>query len=204
MRGNRLAFAVRVRRQEHRIALGRQLLQPVHHLLLARRHNQRRLKRPPLQLHTNIVLRQVHDVADRGLHHVVAAEIFPDRLRLRGRLYDHKILCHLLPLLRPERPLPPTFNQCQCTLTRPAEDKSNGRRSNPPYGPPEPVVPLDVLIRRKLWKNACSKTRQKRSKTTKKHSKKHSEIKSKTAQVIFAWHLLHPACKLQLEQRRKN
>ncbi len=90
VRRNRLPFAIRIRRQKHRVRLGRQLFQPVHNLLLARRHNQRRLKRPVLQLHANVVLRQVHDVANRGLHHVIAAQVLINRLRLRGRLDNHQ------------------------------------------------------------------------------------------------------------------
>jgi hypothetical protein len=90
VRRNGLSFAVRVRRKVDHVRLRRQLLQLLHDLFLARRHNQRRLKRPILQLHANIILRQVHDVANRGLHHVIVPEIFSDRLRLCRRLYDHK------------------------------------------------------------------------------------------------------------------
>ena len=80
---------IRVGRQVDHVRLRRQLLQPLHNLFLPRRHDQRRLKRPILQLHANVILRQVHDVANRGLHDVVVAEIFPDRLRLCRRLHDH-------------------------------------------------------------------------------------------------------------------
>jgi hypothetical protein len=59
---DRLAFAVRVRRQVDFVCLGGQLLQLVNHLLLARRHDQLRLKGPILQFHAKVVLRQVHDV----------------------------------------------------------------------------------------------------------------------------------------------
>ena len=90
MRGDCLPFAIRVRREVDHVCLRRQLLQPLYNLLFSGRHNQRRLKRPILQLHSDIVLRQVHDVANRSLHHVVVPEIFSDRLRLCRRFHDHK------------------------------------------------------------------------------------------------------------------
>ena len=37
---------------------------------------------------------QVADVADRGLDHVVAAQVAADRPRFRGRLDDHQLVCH--------------------------------------------------------------------------------------------------------------
>ncbi len=87
---NRLALAVRVRRQKDLVRLGRRLLQLRHHLFLARRHDQRRLEGPLLQLHANIVLGQVHDVTHRRQNLEARAKIFLDRLRLGGRLDDHQ------------------------------------------------------------------------------------------------------------------
>jgi hypothetical protein len=62
---DRLAFAIRVRRQKDFIRTGSRPLQLRYDLLLARRHNQRRYKCAILQLHANVVLGQIHDVPDR-------------------------------------------------------------------------------------------------------------------------------------------
>src|SRR5439155_12735413 len=53
------------------------------------------------------LLRQVEDVADGGLHNVVAAQILIDSLRLCRRLYDDERTCHsavLTPYLYAGRP----------------------------------------------------------------------------------------------------
>ena len=88
--GDRLTFAIRVRGQVNLVCLGGQLLQLVHHFLLARRHNQFRLKGPVLQLDANFVLRQIHDVPDRCAHLKTFAKILLDRLCLGGRFNDHQ------------------------------------------------------------------------------------------------------------------
>ncbi len=88
MVGNRLALAVRVRRQKDRVRLGRCPLQLRHNLFLARRHDERRLKSPLLQLHANLVFGQVHDVTHRGQNLKARAKIFLNRLGFGGRLDD--------------------------------------------------------------------------------------------------------------------
>jgi hypothetical protein len=87
---NRLALAVRVRRQKNLVRFGGQLFQLVHHFLFARGHHQFRHKRPILKLHANFVLGQVHDVPHRGPHLKALAKIFLDRLRLGRRFNDHQ------------------------------------------------------------------------------------------------------------------
>jgi hypothetical protein len=87
---NRLAFAVRVGRKINLVGLGARLLQLLNHFLLARRHDQLRLKGALLQLHAKFVLGQVHDVAHRGAHIESLAQIFFDRLRLGRRFHDHQ------------------------------------------------------------------------------------------------------------------
>jgi len=60
------AFAIRVRRQVDLVRLGGSPLQQRYNFFLAWRHDQRRLKRAVLQFHTDVVLGQIHDVADRS------------------------------------------------------------------------------------------------------------------------------------------
>jgi hypothetical protein len=45
-----------------------------------------------LDVHAELLLREVADVAHRGLDRVVAAQVLVDRLRLRGRLDDDQVL----------------------------------------------------------------------------------------------------------------
>ena len=45
----------------------------------------------------DVVLGQIHDVAERSLHNIVAAQIFVDRLCLCRRLYDHERFAHHCP-----------------------------------------------------------------------------------------------------------
>jgi hypothetical protein len=87
---DRLALAVRVRRQKDLIGLGRRPLQLRDDFLLARRNNQRRLKCAAFQFNTNVVFRQVHDVAHRGQHLKALAQILLNRLRLGRGLDDHQ------------------------------------------------------------------------------------------------------------------
>jgi hypothetical protein len=47
-----------------------------------------------LDIDPELALGQVHDVADRGHHLVVATEIALDSFRLCGRFYDYEIFCH--------------------------------------------------------------------------------------------------------------
>src|SRR5207247_10078114 len=46
-------------------------------------------------IHPHPVLREVPDVAPACRHRVVGPEISLQCLRLRGRLHDHQLLCHL-------------------------------------------------------------------------------------------------------------
>ena len=62
--GDGFAFAVRVRRQEDFVCLGGQLLELVDDFLFAGRDHQLGLERAMLEFDANVVLRQVHDVAD--------------------------------------------------------------------------------------------------------------------------------------------
>ena len=62
--GDGFAFAVRVRRQEDFVCLGGQLLELVDDFFFAGRDHQLGLERAMLEFDANVVLRQVHDVAD--------------------------------------------------------------------------------------------------------------------------------------------
>ena len=86
--GNRLALAVRVRRQVDFVRLGRRLLQLRHNLFLARRHDQGRVEGTLFQFHAELVLGQVHDVTHRRQNLEARAQIFPYRLGLGRRLDD--------------------------------------------------------------------------------------------------------------------
>ena len=64
MGGNGFAFAVRVRRQEDSVGFGGKLLQLCDKLFLVRRNDEGGLEGSVLELDTNFVFGQVHDVAD--------------------------------------------------------------------------------------------------------------------------------------------
>ena len=92
MRGNSLAFAVRIRRQiDGRGALG-ELLQPRQYLLFAGDDGVLGLE-VVLDIDTQHFLGQVFHVPKRGFHVEAFAEIFIDRLRLRGRFDDYECFC---------------------------------------------------------------------------------------------------------------
>src|SRR5207245_6075134 len=85
--GDGLAFAIGVGGEQHAIGVLRRRLQLGDHLLLALDDLVDRLE-AVLDVHAHLGLRQVHDVAHRGLHRVAGPQVFLDRLRLRGGL-DH-------------------------------------------------------------------------------------------------------------------
>ncbi len=62
------------------------------------------LKGAVLELDADVVLGQVHDVADGGLHGVVGPEIFIDRLGLCGRLNDDEGFAHCAFFFHPPNP----------------------------------------------------------------------------------------------------
>ena len=91
--GNRLPFAVRVRRQEH---LGRLFgLRPQfpQHLLLALNGDVLRGE-ITCRVDAQAPLRQVLHVAHRSLHRVVRTQIFLDRPGFRRRLNNNQGFCH--------------------------------------------------------------------------------------------------------------
>src|SRR6185369_11970173 len=63
-----------------------------------------------LDVDAELRLREVHDVADRRLHLVVAAQVLGQRLRLGGRLDDDEMLRHQAspPAAWPSKAYPPT------------------------------------------------------------------------------------------------
>src|SRR4029077_3268127 len=94
--GDRLALAIRVRREVDVLLVLRRLLDLVENLRFALDHvvlGGEIL----LDVDPELRLRQVHHVADRGLHLVVAAQVLAERLRLGGRLDDDEVLCHAGP-----------------------------------------------------------------------------------------------------------
>ena len=112
--GDRLALAVFVGREQELVGLRELAAQVGDDRLLLRVDDVERLEvvvdvdaeaRPRLLLlrRRNLggAVRQVADVADRGLDHVVLAEVARDRLRLGGRLDDHERPALRIPLLLP-------------------------------------------------------------------------------------------------------
>ncbi len=93
MEADGFAFAIRVSRQVDRIhALGRRL-QLRDELLLAFDDLIVRLE-VLVDVHSQVLLRKILDVAERSLYDVLLAEIFADRFRLRRRFDDDERFCH--------------------------------------------------------------------------------------------------------------
>src|SRR5690606_8291559 len=105
--GDRLALPVLVRREVELVGLREQLLQLLHLLALVGVHDVQRFEvaldvhaelGPRLALvlgrHLRGATREVPDMADTGLHDVATTQVPGDRLRLRGRLDDHKTGTH--------------------------------------------------------------------------------------------------------------
>ncbi len=90
---NRLAFAVRVGRDEDFVGFLRGILQFLQDFLPARDHFVGRLE-ILLDVHAQLALGQITDVTHRRHHLVIAPEIFVDGLRLCGRFDHDECLCH--------------------------------------------------------------------------------------------------------------
>jgi hypothetical protein len=157
--GNRLALTVRVSGEIELVGVLEQTLELGDLALLFRGDDVERLEivvdvdtepRPWLTLvlgrHVGRAARQVTNVTDRGLHHVVAAQVRRDLLRLRRRLDDDKTAwfgsaggvpravlpcCHLA-----AEPSVVTFPGCHCFLD--AACASTPRAVAASY-PPEPT-----------------------------------------------------------------
>src|ERR1700686_2475853 len=84
---NRLALAIRVRRQIDRVRRGRQLFQLGHNFLFAGDDDVVRLE-VVLDIHTQCALGQILHVAERGLDREALPQILLDGLRL-GRRFDN-------------------------------------------------------------------------------------------------------------------
>ncbi len=94
MEADGFALAIRVSRQVHGVgALGGRF-QLCDQLLFAFDHLVNRLE-IVVDVHRQILLGQILHVAQRGLHRVVFAQVLPNRFRLRRRLDDDEILCHM-------------------------------------------------------------------------------------------------------------
>ena len=85
--GDRLALAIRVGGDQHFLAVLRRALQLGDRLFLAGDRNEVG-REAVLDVDAELLLGQIHDVADRGANAVAAAEVLADRLRLGRRLDD--------------------------------------------------------------------------------------------------------------------
>jgi hypothetical protein len=84
-----LSFAIGVGGDEHFTRILRRALELGDRLLLAGNRHELGLE-AMLDVDAELLLREVHDVADGGAHPIAAAEILADRLRLGRRLDDHQ------------------------------------------------------------------------------------------------------------------
>ena len=93
VRADGFPFAVRVCGQVDGVRLAGGSLQFVDDVLLRRDDDVVRLE-VLLDVHAQVLLRQVHDVPHRGLHRVAGAEIFIDGFRLGRRFHDDERFSH--------------------------------------------------------------------------------------------------------------
>ena len=149
MPGDCLAFPVRVRRDEDFARILGRALQLRDRFFLSRNWNQLRLE--ALDVDAELLLGQIHDVANGRANAIAAAEVFADGLRLGRRFDDDERLrssrrWRKLVLMHLGRDVPAARTLAGCRAGRLASRSAGFRSGFPSSHSGQPLAKCEVML----------------------------------------------------------